>query len=59
MKSLKSIQNITTISSLFTAIYTANGVDATPKEILAATVILIQVGVMLITIFMYEEKKNE
>ena len=58
MKTLKIVHNIFTVVALLVAMYIGGGIEATRSDIAWSYIILFVVVVLLVTRFIYEDKKQ-
>ena len=58
MKTLKIVHNIFTVVALLVAMYIGGGIEATRSDIAWSYIIVFVVVVLLVTRFIYEDKKQ-
>ncbi len=58
MKTLKIVHNIFTVVALLVAMYIGGGIEATRNDIACSYIIFFVVVVLLVTRFIYEDKKQ-
>ena len=58
MKTLKIVHNIFTVVALLVAMYIGGGIEATRSDIAWSYIIFLVVVVLLVTRFIYEDKKQ-